>query len=152
TPPWQTVNVPGLDILKTFALPGQPGVPPRGVPDVSLAASPFHDPFLFCFTDPSLSNGPDCQSHNGTLNFQNAGGGTSFSSPAFAGLMAIINQKVHNSNPADSLDGRQGLANYVLYPLAVAESFSSCNSSNRTNPSTAPPSACAFNDVTVGNN
>src|SRR5262249_30184763 len=32
------------------------------------------------------------------------------------------------------------------------ETFSSCNSSNRTNPATPDPAACVFNDVTVGNN
>ena len=51
--------------------------------------------------------------------------------------MALVNQKY----------GRQGNANYVLYPLA-AQSGASCNSS--TAPSTN--SACIFYDVTTGNN
>jgi trimeric autotransporter adhesin len=49
-------------------------------------------------------------------------GGTSASTPAFAGIMALINQKY----------GAQGQANYVLYPLAKQYPTS-------------------FNDVTVGN-
>jgi len=80
--------------------------------------------------------------------------GTSVSSPAFAGIMAIINQKVMNEHPSNVAgDGRQGLANYVLYPLAAAESasgFGPCDSSNQINP--AMRTTCAFNDITAGNN
>src|SRR5262249_15946477 len=123
--------------------------------DVSLAAQFGHDPLLFCFTDPFRPDNPDCQLQNGTFGpntFQNAGGGTSFSSPAFAGIMAIVNQKTLSDEPNVTVDGRQGLANYVLYLLAAAENFSSCNSSNRTNPTFGAPSGCIFNDITVGNN
>ncbi len=159
TPPWQTLNVTGLQVLGTYSLPGQPGVTPRGMPDVSLSASAFNDPYLFCFTDPFDLSTPDCQYDNGTFGpttFQNAGGGTSFSSPAFAGMMAIINQKVQSENsspsPTPTTDGRQGLANYVLYPLAVSENFGNCDSSSRTNPTVAAPASCVFNDITIGNN
>lgn len=156
TPSWQTLNVTGLSALSTYSLPGQPGVSPRGIPDVSFNASPVHDPYLFCFTSPFTPTVPDCQLDNGAFGpntFQNAGGGTSFGSPALAGLMAIINQKALNANPSQSApDGRQGLANYVLYQLAAGEDFSSCNSSDRTDPTVAAPAGCIFNDVTVGNN
>jgi hypothetical protein len=56
--------------------------------------------------------------------------------------MAIIDQKV---------GGRQGLANYVLYSLALGENpiISNCNSNNRTNPGTG--TSCIFNDVVTGN-
>ena len=50
-------------------------------------------------------------------------GGTSASSPAFAGIMALVNQKY----------GRQGQADFVLYPLATQF-------------------PAAFHDVTVGTN
>ena len=61
----------------------------------------------------------DCQS---TTNPQISGfGGTSVSSPAFAGIMAIVNQAY----------GPQGQADYELYPLAAKE-----------------PSA--FHDITAG--
>ena len=153
TPSWQTLNVPGLQALTTYSLPAQNGVSPRGIPDISLPASSVHDPFLFCFTDPFHPEAPDCQLTNGKVGsntFHNAAGGTSFSSPAFAGLMAIINQKTRSQNPTD--DGRQGLANYVLYPLAAAEDFSACDSSARVNPTQPAPAGCVFNDVTKGNN
>jgi large repetitive protein len=159
TPTWQTLDVTGLQVLGTFTLPGQPGMSPRGIPDVSLSASPFNDPYLFCFTDPFDLDTPDCQYDNGTFGpttFQNAAGGTSFSSPIFAGMMAIINQEVQSQDPSPSPDptgnGRQGVANYVLYPLAVSENFGNCDSSSRTNPTVAATAACVFNDVTAGNN
>lgn len=99
--------------------------PARDVPDVSLTAA-SHDGYIICF---NLS----CNS--GLVGIV---GGTSASSPSFAGMMAIVNQAA----------GRQGLANYILYKLAN----NSCSSSARTNPSAPPPAGCVFNDITSGNN
>jgi large repetitive protein len=157
TPSWQTLGVTGLDALKNYSLPDQPGVSPRGVPDVSQAASGDHDGFLFCFTTDATK--PDCQLSGGALTqntFQNEAGGTSFSAPAFAGIMAIVNQKAKATlnalSPNTSEDGRQGLANYSLYALAAAEQYSGCNSSSETAPTTPTPASCTFHDITVGNN
>jgi hypothetical protein len=128
-PPYQTLNVTGLQAtLSQFA---KSGVNPRGVPDVSLTASAGHDGYLLCLQASCASSSPSFS----------LAGGTSASTPAFAGIMALVNQK---------LGGRQGLANYVLYSLAAAETYSGCNSSNRTNPATG--TTCVFNDNTVGNN
>jgi hypothetical protein len=155
TPAWQTLPVTGLNVLSTYSLPDQPGVSPRGIPDVSLASSALHDGYLFCFTADATA--PDCQLTGGALTqttFQNEAGGTSFAAPAFAGIMAIVDQKMKTSvtSPNGAGDGRQGLANYVLYPLAAAEQFSACNSSNENDPRTATPAACTFHDITVGSN
>lgn len=157
TPSWQTLNVTGLNALTGYSLPNQPGVSPRGVPDVALPASADHDGYLFCFTTNPAT--PDCQLDNGALaqtTFQNEAGGTSFATPAFAGIMAIVNQQEKIANPSPSpssiADGRQGLANYTLYSLASAETFSGCNSSNRTNPSQPAAAGCTFNDITKGDN
>ena len=113
----------------------------RDLPDVSLFASDglLSDSFyLFCQADAvAPGSSPSCAS-SGTFSFFGAGG-TSASSPAFAGIMALINQQEN---------GRQGNANPVLYTIAKAETFSSCNSS--TIPLTG--SACVFYDVTKGNN
>lgn len=127
-PAWQVTTIPGV-----------PNDGHRDIPDVSLASAAVHDGFLVCFAG-------SCQTttdSNGQPVLLNAAvvGGTSAASPSFAGIMAIIDQQT---------GGRQGLANYVLYPLAAAESFGGCNSSARTNPGTA--SSCVFNDVTAGNN
>jgi hypothetical protein len=149
--------VTGLNVLQTYSLPNLPGIAPRGVPDVSLAASALHDGYLFCFTTDAST--PDCQISSGAITqstFQNEAGGTSFSEPAFAAIMAIVNQKaksvVASPSPNPPGDGRQGLANYVLYPLAVSEQYSNCNSTNETIPTTPTPTACVFHDITSGNN
>lgn len=112
-PPWQS---------------GVRGVPLDGhrhVPDVSLSAA-LHDPYLVC----ALGS---CNQQ-----FLYGVGGTSASAPSFAGIMALVDQR---------MGGRQGLANYVLYQLARAESFASCNASSGSLAST-----CVFNDVTIGRN
>jgi hypothetical protein len=115
----------------------------------------LHDGYLFCFTTDTTT--PDCQLAAGTITqntFQNEAGGTSFAAPAFAGIMAILDQKMKTAvtSPNSAGDGRQGLANYVLYPLAAKEQFSACNSSSQTVPTTPTPAACTFHDITVGNN
>jgi hypothetical protein len=63
-------------------------------------------------------------------------GGTSASTPTFAAIMALVNQKTNS---------RQGQANFVLYPLAASQNAANCNSSG------PPQSTCIFNDVTQGN-
>ena len=155
TPPWQTLAVTGLNALESYSLPGQTGVSPRGIPDVSLASSADHDGYLFCFT--TTASIPDCQLTAGAMTqntFQNEAGGTSFAAPAFAGIMAVVNQKVKSAVASGnaSVDGRQGLANYQLYSLAATEQYAGCNSSNETVPTTLTPAACSFHDITAGNN
>jgi subtilase family serine protease len=114
---------------------GVTGIPNDGhrdLPDVSLTAA-IHDPYLLCLEGSCI---PDAQ---GLIHFA-AVSGTSASTPSFAGIMALVDQK---------MAGRQGQADYVLYKLAAAEKLSSCNASNT---STLPANTCIFNDVTVGNN
>ena len=145
TPSYQTLTVTGLQAaLNPFLISGSTTIHPRGIPDVALTASPNNDGYLFCFSGISFLS---CQtSGSGSqIVIENAGvvGGTSASSPSFAGIMALVDQKIGGSKP-------QGLANYVLYPLAASETYSACNSNSRTVPAT--PTTCVFNDVTVGNN
>ena len=115
---------------------GVAGIPndgARDVPDVSLTAAAANDPYLLCI---EASCAPDAQ---GFIHFA-AVGGTSASTPSFAGIMALVDQK---------MGARQGQAAYVLYKLAAAEKLSSCNASSTTG---LPANTCVFNDVTVGNN
>lgn len=113
------------------------GIPNDGVrdlPDVSLSAA-AHDPYLLCLDDSCFPN------DQGQF-FIYFISGTSASAPSFAGIMALVDQK---------MGGRQGQANYMFYPLAAAQQAggTQCNASST---STLPNSACVFNDVTVGNN
>jgi pro-kumamolisin-like protein/fibronectin type III domain protein len=81
----------------------------RDVPDISLAASPDHDPHLLCsnnFCKVGFTDG------NGNLPIDlQIAGGTSVSAPTFAGIVAIINQVTGS---------RQGNINPTLYSLSVS--------------------------------
>jgi pro-kumamolisin-like protein/Big-like domain-containing protein len=127
----------------------QTGITPadgsRDLPDISLFASDglsSNSFYLFCEADlisagspPSCT--PDAQGH---FSFFGAGG-TSASSPAFAGIMALIVQQ--------QAGGRQGNPNPILYAIAKNETFASCNSS--TMPLTGS-ATCVFYDVTKNTN
>ena len=120
---------------------GVAGIPndgTRDLPDVSLTAA-GHDPYLVCIEGSCVPNAKNEISFAGVE-------GTSASAPSFAGIMALVDEKMGQT----PVGPRQGLANYVLYPLALAQETAGtvCNAS--TTP--LPNSACVFNDVTVGNN
>lgn len=123
-PSWQA-NVTGI-----------PNQNARYLPDVSLTAA-LHDGYLLCYQG----------SCAGSRVYRV--GGTSASAPSFAGIMALVDQKMGQVIGAN--EARQGQADYVLYPLAAAgnSNLSKCNGSSTT---TAPANTCTFNDITVGNN
>jgi hypothetical protein len=123
---------------------GVPGIPADGkrdVPDISLNASNAHDSYLYCTQVETLGS-PDtfvssCQANSFRLSdpgqsddgtFTTAGG-TSFATPAFAGLVAVIEQKIASG-------GGLGNINPALYTLA----------------SNATTYASAYHDITTGNN
>jgi Pro-kumamolisin, activation domain/Bacterial Ig-like domain (group 3) len=123
---------------------GMPNDNHRDQPDISLFASPGFDGtgYVYCQSDQTISGAATCDlnASTGVLDFGIVGG-TSASAPAFAGIMALVNQKQATlANPAP----RQGNANYVLYALAK-KSGSSCRSN------AAEASGCIFNDITKGN-
>src|SRR6202162_349804 len=85
------------------AVPGIPNDNVRDLPDVSLTAA-GHDPYLLCLDG-------SCANTQGQISVYLVSG-TSASAPSFAGIMALVDQN----------RGRQGQADYTLYPLAAAES------------------------------
>lgn len=97
--------------------PGVPADGARDVPDVALNASPFHDGYLIC-------SGGDCVngyvSSNSTIQIA---GGTSASTPSFAGIVALVDQATGSA---------QGNINPTLYKLGE--------------------SSGAFHNITTGNN
>jgi hypothetical protein len=121
----------------------------RDIPDVSFfAADGLNKSFyIVCESDQDIPGDTGCNltkfiTSSPFHDFQTVGG-TSASAPAFAGVMALVNQKTGQ---------RQGNANFVLYSLAKNETFAACNSSNFTIPANPLPGACVFLDVTKGNN
>lgn len=132
---------------------GGTGVPADGhrdIPDVSLFASdgPITNSFYVVCQADALSSGsaPSCDASGGTFSFLGAGG-TSAAAPAFAGVLALIEQGERNAGRS----GRQGNANFVLYKIAQTSASKSCNSSLRTDPTQPAPAGCVFNDITKGN-
>ncbi len=114
---------------------GVPGDGKRDVPDVSLfAGNGFQDNFYIVCQSDIDPGGQACSLNSPYLDFIGVGG-TSASAPAFAGIMAMVDQKTGS---------RQGNGNPMLYKLA-SESGSTCASSG-----TMQSSSCIFYDVTAG--
>jgi len=116
-PSWQT-GVTGIP-SGTFRL----------VPEISLSGSPNNAGYLYCSSDTSTKVMGSCSNGFRDTNNTNltVAGGSSFGAPIFAGMMALINQKVGSA---------QGLANTKLYLLAA----------------NATTYASVFHDITSGNN
>jgi len=102
---------------------GVPNDGKRDVPDVSLYAGDGMNASFYVACETDIYGGCEI-----------AIGGTSASAPAFAGILAMVNQKMQS---------RQGNANYVFYPFA-AQPNASCDSTGTINGS------CIFYDVTTG--
>jgi subtilase family serine protease len=119
---------------------GVPNDSARDLPDLSLfAGDGFNRSFYAVCEADAVSPYASCNPSAYQWSFT-GGGGASASAQVFAGIMALVNQKY----------GRQGNANFVLYPLA-AKSENSC-ASNATMAPGASSSSCVFYDVVKGNN
>ena len=117
--------------------PGVPADSARDLPDVVLAAAAGHDEAVYC----TSLGGTPCQINQlPAVVGLTLVGGTSLSTPAMAGILALVEQKNGTL---------QGQINYLLYGLAQQQG-NSCNSSNQTTPSAQ--NSCVFYDVTSGNN
>jgi subtilase family serine protease len=121
------------------AAPGVPADGVRDVPDVSLSASNFNDPYVVC-TPLEVLNYPDdagdttssCASGiTDAIEKNSAFGGTSASSPLMAGITVLLNQYLAGPSSAGL-----GNINPMLYSLA----------------STPATYASAFNDTPSGSN
>lgn len=122
---------------------GMPADNKRDLPDISLFASDGFNKSSYVVCDDATQDSTK-RCIQGT-NFSFAGvGGTSVSTPAFAGIMALINQ----NELAHGRSGRQGNANFVLYELAKQQftAGTACASI----PSPLPANTCTFNDVQSG--
>ena len=131
----------------------QQGITPtdgvRDTPDVSFFASDGNNGnfYIICEADQDITGDTGCSLTKFVTtapfhDFQ-AVGGTSASTPAFAAIIALINQ---------AKGGRQGNANYALYnTYSIAKAAGNvCNSSTLT-PAQLTSNTCVFYDTTKGN-
>ncbi|MGA3334419.1 MAG: protease pro-enzyme activation domain-containing protein [Terracidiphilus sp.] len=118
---------------------GVTGIPSDGVrdlPDVSFFAGDgtLYSASLFC-----VSATGTCSYSGVSENTAEEAGGTSFGSPAMAGVMALINQKA---------GAPQGLPNPGLYKLASQQTYANCSAETVKNSS----SSCYFQSIDEGTN
>src|SRR5262249_3817217 len=122
---------------------GVPGDGHRDVPDVSLNASPFHDPYLVCDGTDGTGNQGCTNGFRDSQNFLDVVGGTSAGAPTFAGIVALLNQAT----------GSKGLGNInsTLYTLAgsAPNSFHDITSGDNKVPCTKGSTNCPNGD-TIG--
>jgi Pro-kumamolisin, activation domain/Bacterial Ig-like domain (group 3) len=113
----------------------------RAIPDVSFFAANGGNgvAYIVCQAD-NLASGASCSLNSPFTDFGLAGG-TSFSTPAFAGIMALVNERTGQ---------RQGNANYVLYALAANDANYASGACGASVGAT-PAATCVYNDVTKGN-
>lgn len=125
----------------TFAGQAIPTGSYRMVPDISLTASNYSAPLLFCSSDTSTwatgttTGTPQQASCNSGLRDAATGdlteaGGTSFDAPIFAGMLAVMNQALGNGTKG------AGMITPTLYQLA----------------SNSGTYGTAFHDITSGGN
>jgi len=111
--------------------PGVPNDAARDVPDVSLNSAAGHDGYLYC------ASGFCTNGYRDAANNLQVVGGTSVAAPAFAGILALVEQK---------LGVRLGNANPVIYGLAnstySSAVFHDIISGNNMSPCTAASTGC----------
>lgn len=119
-------------------LTGVPNDGVRDLPDVSLFAANglWGHYYVYCFSDPNNGGSP-C---TGAPSTWSGAGGTSFASPIWAGIQALLNQKIKSSS---------GNPNYNLYSIASSDGLYVNGKCNSDSPN-GPLSTCTFNDVTQG--
>jgi len=125
---------------------GVPGVPSdyrRHLPDVSFFSGDglWLTAYIFCQSDAT----PDgsCGAVNSDDLIYGIAGGTSFASPSFAGIVALLNQKT---------DSRLGNINPILYELAASQFNDPLKSGSCQSDSIKGTDNCVFHDVTQGSN
>jgi subtilase family serine protease len=122
---------------------GNPSDGVRDIPDVSLMAANggWNHFFPICLSNPAEVSEGYAAPCTGAPNTWPGFGGTSVSSPIWAGIQALVNQKTGQS---------WGNANTVYYAIADAEYGPSGNASCDSSLGASTGSNCVFHDVTQG--
>lgn len=121
-----------------FASIGASGT--RHLPDLSLFAGSglWGTAYVYCEADATTDT--ICVNNDGTMSALTAGG-TSFAAPAFAGVLALINEQQGS---------RQGNINKYLYALAAKQFADPVLSVNCQSGSGNDNSSCIFHDIVTG--
>ena len=105
----------------------------RCLPDVSLFASANFVGSFYVICQSDVITGGVCD-----LNNLEGAGGTSFASPAFAGIMALVNQKMGLTKP----NFQAGNPNFALYNLALSQPAAFHDVPSGTTPQTTNAMPC----------
>ena len=123
---------------------GVTGIPADGkrdLPDISFFAGDGVWGSFYVYCQSSASSTGTCNLDDPNDVQYMAAGGTSFSAPAFAGAVALLNQKMGTT---------QGLINPSLYKLAAKQYSTSDGLSNCDGSAGSDDVSCVFHDVTLG--
>jgi subtilase family serine protease len=126
------------------SLVGNPADGVRDIPDVSLFAANgvWGHYYAVCYSDTDTNRtegdaGPCTTDPSNWAGF----GGTSVSSPIWAGIQALVNQSTGEA---------QGNPNPVLYAIANSEYGATGNAACNSEAAGGPAASCVFYDVTLG--
>jgi subtilase family serine protease len=111
---------------------GVPSDSSRDVPDIALNAAALHDGYLVCSSGDGEGETPCTNGFLSSDGSPNVFGGTSFVAPAFAGILALVQQQV---NPTGAATGWFGNVGPTLYGFLNGPTYSS-----------------VFHDIISGNN
>ncbi len=105
--------------------PGVPADSSRDVPDISFNAAAAHDGYLFCSQGSCVTG---FRAANGqTLNVV---GGTSVATPAFASILALVEQQIQsslgNANPVLYAYGNSTYSTSVFHDITTGDNKSPC--------------------------
>jgi subtilase family serine protease len=111
---------------------GVPSDSSRDLPDIALNAAAIHDGYLVCSAGDGQGETPCTNGFLSANGNPNVFGGTSFVAPTFAGILALVEQKV---NPTGAPTGWLGNVGPTLYGFLNGPTYSS-----------------VFHDIISGNN
>ena len=122
---------------------GNPSDGVRDIPDVSLmaASGAWNHFYPICMSNPAEVAEGDAAPCSDPVTEWPGFGGTSVSTPIWAGIQSLVNQKTGE---------RWGNANIMYYSIANTEYGPSGNLSCNSSLGSAIGSSCIFNDVTQG--
>jgi subtilase family serine protease len=144
-----SLDASGGGVSKLFLKPswqsgtGVPADGQRDVPDITFNASNQHDGYLIC-SQGSCQNGYRRVSTDQTINNTlTVVGGTSAGAPSFAGVVALLNQKIGSA---------QGNLNPAIYSLAgtTPAAFHDITSGDNKVPCTSGRTDCPAGTTSIG--